>query len=126
MRVSTCALAVLLLCPALPGFSQSADGNGDSGNAPQQNGSVLNVQPGAQAIKPKDRFDNTGYLHPFVRMPRFVLTDQKTNLDQPVSHQQEGLEMVGDFWRRHRWIDCRRSAHLESGAQHANACSFRE
>jgi len=83
MRLSTCALAVLLLFSALPGLSQSADSNGDSGPAPQQNGSVLGVQPGSEAIKPKDRFDNTGYLHPFVRMPGFVLEDQKTIWTSP-------------------------------------------
>ncbi len=42
-----------------------------------QNRSVLGVGPGTQAIKDTDLFEKTGYWHPFVRMPRFVLVDQK-------------------------------------------------
>jgi membrane-associated phospholipid phosphatase len=38
--------------------------------------SVLAVTPGTQAIKPKDLYEKSGYLHPFVRMPKFVLSDQ--------------------------------------------------
>ena len=44
---------------------------------PAQNKSVLDVTPGTPAIKDKDLFEATGYLHPFVRMPKFILVDQK-------------------------------------------------
>jgi membrane-associated phospholipid phosphatase len=45
---------------------------------PQQpNRSVLGIQPGTKAIKDTDLYEKTGYWHPFVRMPRFVLVDQK-------------------------------------------------
>jgi membrane-associated phospholipid phosphatase len=43
----------------------------------QRNRSVLDIQPGTKAIKDTDLFEKTGYWHPFVRMPRFVLVDQK-------------------------------------------------
>lgn len=45
--------------------------------APQINRSVLPVKPGTEALKQKDLYDRTGYLHPFVRMPKFILVDQK-------------------------------------------------
>jgi membrane-associated phospholipid phosphatase len=38
--------------------------------------SVLEVQPGSEAIKNKDLYEKTGYFHPFVRMPGYVLYDQ--------------------------------------------------
>lgn len=38
--------------------------------------SALGVEPGPEVIKPKDLYDATGYLHPFVRMPKYVLHDQ--------------------------------------------------
>ena len=43
----------------------------------QANRSVLGVKPGTQALKDKDLYEKTGYLHPFRRMPKFVLVDQK-------------------------------------------------
>jgi membrane-associated phospholipid phosphatase len=39
--------------------------------------SVLEVKPGSEAIKNKDLWERTGYFHPFVRMPKYVLQDQK-------------------------------------------------
>lgn len=45
--------------------------------AQQTTNSVLGVKPGTEAIKQKDLYERSGYLHPFVRMPKFVLTDQK-------------------------------------------------
>jgi membrane-associated phospholipid phosphatase len=37
----------------------------------------LEVKPGEEAIKNKDLFEASGYFHPFRRMPRFVMADQK-------------------------------------------------
>jgi len=37
----------------------------------------LGVRPGGEAIKNKDLYERTGYFHPFVRMPKYVLIDQK-------------------------------------------------
>jgi membrane-associated phospholipid phosphatase len=50
----------------------------------QSNRSPIKVKPGAQAIKEKDFFERTGYFHPFVRMPKFVLLDQKAIWTSPV------------------------------------------
>jgi membrane-associated phospholipid phosphatase len=49
-----------------------ANANGESANR-----SVIKPKPGALAIKPKDYSDATGYFHPFGRMGRYVLYDQK-------------------------------------------------
>jgi membrane-associated phospholipid phosphatase len=45
--------------------------------------STLEVKPGPPVIKPKDFHDATGYLHPFVRMPKYVLEDQKAIWTSP-------------------------------------------
>jgi membrane-associated phospholipid phosphatase len=39
--------------------------------------STLEVKPGPPVIKQKDLWDGTGYFHPFVRMPKYILQDQK-------------------------------------------------
>jgi membrane-associated phospholipid phosphatase len=46
-------------------------------SAPAANPSALGVKPGTEALKNKDLYEGTGYLHPFRRMSKFVLTDQK-------------------------------------------------
>ncbi len=58
----------------------------DQENAPPQAGanrSVLEVKPGAEAIKNKDFWENTGYFHPFRRMPRYILQDQRNIWTSP-------------------------------------------
>lgn len=48
------------------------------GQQPQKSDSVLDVKPSPnKVIKQKDFWDATGYFHPFVRMPKYVLMDQK-------------------------------------------------
>jgi membrane-associated phospholipid phosphatase len=39
--------------------------------------STIDVKPGQQVIKETDLWDASGYFHPFVRMPKYVLQDQK-------------------------------------------------
>jgi membrane-associated phospholipid phosphatase len=51
------------------------------GNEAQR--SVIEVKPGEEAIKNKDLWEKTGYFHPFRRMGRFVLTDQKNIWTSP-------------------------------------------
>jgi membrane-associated phospholipid phosphatase len=45
--------------------------------------STLEVKPGPPGIKQKDLYDATGYLHPFARMPKYVLQDQKAIWSSP-------------------------------------------
>ncbi|MEO8593475.1 MAG: phosphatase PAP2 family protein [Candidatus Solibacter sp.] len=44
---------------------------------------VIEVKPGPQVIKDKDIYDNTGIVHPFRRMPRYILADQKAIWTSP-------------------------------------------
>jgi membrane-associated phospholipid phosphatase len=50
-------------------------------SAPQD--SALKVQPGGQVIKGKDLWTDTGYFHPFIRMPKYILQDQKAIWTSP-------------------------------------------
>ena len=45
--------------------------------------SVLKPKPGSEAIKPKDYSDATGYWHPFARMGKYTLIDQKSIWTSP-------------------------------------------
>ena len=45
--------------------------------------STLDVEPGSPAIKQKDLWDGTGYFHPFLRMPKYILQDQKAIWSSP-------------------------------------------
>jgi len=47
------------------------------------NRSVLDVQPGEKAIKNKDLWERSGYFHPFLRMPKFIVRDQKAIWTSP-------------------------------------------
>ena len=54
--------------------------------------SVLEVQPGQPAIKNKDLYERSGYLHPFGRMPRYVLRDQKGIWTSPFHTQKADVK----------------------------------
>ena len=45
--------------------------------------SVLEVEPGENAIKEKDRYQASGIFHPFSRMPKFVIRDQRAIWTSP-------------------------------------------
>ena len=77
---------IFLIWLLLPAFSQErAPEERKNEGAPrpaqttstEKNQSVLQVKPGTEALKEKDFYKESGYLHPFRRMPRFVLIDQK-------------------------------------------------
>lgn len=44
---------------------------------------AVGVQPGAPVIKKKDLYEGPGYIHPFGRMPKYVLQDQKAIWTSP-------------------------------------------
>ena len=46
--------------------------------------STLEVKPGPPVIKQKDLWEGTGYFHPFVRMPKYILQDQKAIWTSPI------------------------------------------
>jgi membrane-associated phospholipid phosphatase len=55
----------------------------------EKQASTLDVKPGPPVIKQKDLYDATGYFHPFVRMPKYVLQDQKAIWSSPF-HTSKG------------------------------------
>ncbi len=44
---------------------------------------AIKVKPGAPAIKDKDLWEKTGYVHPFKRMPKYIWQDQKAIWTSP-------------------------------------------
>jgi membrane-associated phospholipid phosphatase len=74
------AAALLISSLAIPALCQTADAP-----APQDETqrSTLEVRPGPPAIKDKDLWEKAGYLHPFKRMPKYILEDQKAIWTSP-------------------------------------------
>ncbi|HEY7338080.1 MAG TPA: phosphatase PAP2 family protein [Bryobacteraceae bacterium] len=62
-----------------------------------QNNSALGVTPGTQAIKEKDLYEQSGYLHPFRRIPKFVMTDQKRIWTSPFHTSRENIKWWAIF-----------------------------
>jgi membrane-associated phospholipid phosphatase len=56
--------------------------------------STLEVKPGPPVIKQKDLWDGTGYFHPFVRMPKYILQDQKAIWTSPFHTAKKDIK----FW----------------------------
>jgi membrane-associated phospholipid phosphatase len=52
-------------------------------STPTKPEAALDVQPGGPVIKEKDLWTQTGYFHPFVRMPKYMLQDQKAIWTSP-------------------------------------------
>src|SRR5258708_39237373 len=49
-----------------------------------QQDSTIQVEPGPPVIKQKDIWNETGIFHPFVRMPKYILADQKAIWTSPI------------------------------------------
>jgi len=78
---------IILIC-TLPYIAQGqgevADHpQGGTTQTPPQEHSALKVKPGSEVIKPKDLWTDTGYFHPFIRMPKYILQDQKAIWTSP-------------------------------------------
>jgi membrane-associated phospholipid phosphatase len=56
--------------------------------------SAIAVQPGAEVIKSKDLWTESGYVHPFTRMPRYILQDQKAIWTSPFHTAKSDIK----FW----------------------------
>lgn len=100
------ALVLALSCASLaysqtPSEDQQQPPEQQNQQQPQaqggQNRSVLGVKPGAQAIKQKDLYDQTGILHPFVRMPKYVLIDQKRIWTSPFHSSKKDVKYWAIF-----------------------------
>src|SRR6185312_15239218 len=83
MRLVCFILIAFMLVPLLhaeerPGTSAVASADQANGlQSSARNNAVLDVTPGSPVLKNRDFYDQSGILHPFVRMPRYVLADQR-------------------------------------------------
>lgn len=108
--VLTAAMKILL--PTLFSFCLMAtawgqpepepDQTGQTAQPPDQtkggaNRSTVDVQPGPPVIKQKDLYEATGFFHPFVRMPRYVLQDQKAIWTSPFHTSKSDLKWWAIF-----------------------------
>jgi membrane-associated phospholipid phosphatase len=59
--------------------------------------SALGVKPGTEALKNKDLYEGTGYWHPFRRMPKFILTDQKRIWTSPFHSKKSDIKYWAIF-----------------------------
>jgi hypothetical protein len=70
-------LCISLVLPLFPQAGLKQNPSADQPPSDQQaSRSVTQPKPGGQAIKEKGLYDSTGYLHPFRRMPKYILSDQ--------------------------------------------------
>jgi membrane-associated phospholipid phosphatase len=77
-----------------PPVSQPPDQNRQQED---RNRSVLEVKPGGEAIKQKDLWDQSGYFHPFARMPKYVLQDQKAIWTSPFHTAKKDIKWWAIF-----------------------------
>ena len=66
-----------------------------------QDQTAIEVTPATPVIKDKDLWERTGLLHPFRRMPRFVLHDQADLWTSPIHSFRRDLKWWW-IWRRNR------------------------
>lgn len=72
--------------------AREAQSSPDTQTQPDAQRSVLEVKPGEPAIKNKDLYEGTGYLHPFGRMWRYALIDQKAIWTSPFHTKKEDIK----------------------------------
>jgi membrane-associated phospholipid phosphatase len=69
--------------PAPPPSNQAQDKPPANAAGQSRDRSVIKPKPAGEAIKPKDYSDATGYWHPFARMGKYTLMDQKAIWTSP-------------------------------------------
>ena len=106
-------LLPILLCACAPcvwGQTQaeppvsSQDQSQTQAQTPQQGAerketpnSAIAVKPGGAVIKPKDYSGGTGIFHPFGRMPKYVLYDQKAIWTSPFHTRKQDIKYWAIF-----------------------------
>jgi len=87
----------LLFFVACGGFGQTippGSGSADEQSTSEAQHSAIEVKPGPPVIKQKDLWEGTGYFHPFVRMPKYILQDQKAIWTSPAHTAKTDVK----FW----------------------------
>ena len=77
---------------AAPQITPNGDDQGTDQDSAKR--STLDVKPGSPAIKQKDLWDGTGYFHPFLRMPKYILQDQVAIWSSPFHTAKKNAK----FW----------------------------
>jgi len=98
-------IATFLFLAILPAFCQEQPGETNSQppdntqppTANRATPSALGVAPGTEALKDKDLYEGTGYFHPFRRMPKFILTDQKRIWTSPFHSKKSDIKYWAIF-----------------------------
>jgi len=86
------ALVILLVSFSwtMPSLGQtSSTDTGPEVETTEKKASTLEVKPGSPVIKEKDLWNETGYAHPFVRLPKYILQDQKAIWTSPFHTTKE-------------------------------------
>src|SRR6266581_8516481 len=78
-----------------PGARPETAGADEAASEPQR--STLEVKPGSPVIKDKDIYEATGYFHPFVLMPKYVIHDQKAIWTSPFHTSKDDVKWWGIF-----------------------------
>jgi membrane-associated phospholipid phosphatase len=88
-------VSFFLTMPAL-GQTSSPDTAADV-EATEKKASTLEIKPGPPVIKDKDLWNETGYFHPFLRLPKYVLQDQKAIWTSPFHTTKEDAKWWAIF-----------------------------
>ena len=83
---------VLIAQDRTPGEPPQAAPSEEQKPPADQDRSVLGVRPGTEAIKDKDLYEASGFLHPFRRMPKFTLVDQRRIWLSPFHTKRENIK----------------------------------
>src|SRR5262249_45957926 len=75
-------ISLLLVFPFFASLASSQTASSQSEDEKQR--STLEVEAGPPTIKQKDLWNESGYFHPFLRMPRYILQDQKAIWTSPL------------------------------------------
>ena len=76
-------------------FSQTLPPSvGSSEQSPAPKASALEVQPGSPVLKQKDLWEGTGVFRPLLRMPKYILQDQKAIWTSPFHTSRQDMK----FW----------------------------
>jgi membrane-associated phospholipid phosphatase len=86
----TLRAGLILLALVLPACAQ--DSVAAETDSPQATDSALGVKPGSPALKDKDIYEQTGLLHPFLRMPEYLLRDQKSIWTSPLHASKKDIK----------------------------------
>jgi membrane-associated phospholipid phosphatase len=85
---------------ALPGLCQDNQPAAAEPAKPEEEAkphTTLEVTPGPPVLKEKDLWNETGYFHPFLRMPKYILQDQKAIWTSPFHTVKEDAKWWAIF-----------------------------